>query len=33
MNPGLPIADNAMDFGVMLTVGIIVSGLFDMFRG
>ena len=33
MNPGLPIADNVMDFGAMLAVGIIVSGLFDMLRG
>ena len=32
MNPGLPIADNVLDFLVFLLVGIIVSAFFDLQR-
>jgi hypothetical protein len=32
MNPGLPIADNAADFAVMLAVGIAVAAFYDIFR-
>ncbi len=32
MNPGLPIVDNIIDFGIMLLAGILVSAFFDLFR-